>query len=405
MLRAVNGAVGEPESAPQSVLVVGRTLHEPFNEGTRVIGRNLALAVARSGHRAQIISLSEPGYAGATEVAGVPLHHVVRRPTRSPLGDYRAVPALAAAVRGAAAAGALNRIHLIGVPLILAGAVRHQARTIVNHVVLHAAQTGLPATDRVREMLGWRVADRWIDGHAATSETVRAALEDDGWNGAKLSVLEPAIDTDRFIRHTAEPPLPGTLRILYVGNIAPERFPAADVVRLLEAVAARSAVRLQLDVFAPITFRPDNARWAARFPRSETVGVSVHLEDLTEHRKVEVYSRADVALYPFTRPVAVEPPLTVLETMACGTVPIVTTPANRSAIVEDGRTGLTCRNLEALATALLRFAGLSAAERASMGHAAREAVVRRFGFGAIASDAELLWRGLDRAGGPRRRRR
>jgi glycosyltransferase involved in cell wall biosynthesis len=404
-LRAVNGEVGGPENAPQSVLVVGRTLHEPFNEGTRVVGRNIALSAARSGHHAQIISLSEAGYADATDVAGVPLHHVVRRPTRSPLGDYRAIPALAAAVRGAAAAGPVNRIHLIGVPLMLAGAVRRHGRTIVNHVVLHAAETGLPATDRLREMLGWRVADRWIDGHAATSETVRAALERDGWNGAKLSVLEPAIDTDRFFRHSAEANAPGTLRILYVGNIAPERFPAADVVRMLEDVATRSSLRLQLDVFAPITFRPDNAQWAAQFPRSETVQVSVHLEDLTEQRKVEVYSGADVALYPFTRPVAVEPPLTVLETMACGTVPIVTAPANRSTIVEDGRTGLTCPDREALGTALERFVGLSAAERADMGRAARDAVVRRFGFGSIASNIELLWRSLDPAGGRMRRRR
>jgi glycosyltransferase involved in cell wall biosynthesis len=399
MLRAVNSAAGEPESAPQSVLVVGRTLHEPFNEGTRVIGRNIALSAARSGHAVQIVSLSEAGYADAAQVAGVPLHHVVRRPTRSPLGDYQALGALAAAVRRAAEPGPVNRIHLIGVPLILAGAIRRQGATIVNHVVLHAAQTGLPATDRLRELLGWRVADRWIDGHAATSETVRAALAHDGWKAAKLAVLEPAIDTDRFSRQRTAAPAPGTLRVLYVGNIAPERFPAADVVRMLEAAAARSSLRLQLDVFAPITFRPDNAQWAAQFPRSQTVGVDVHLEDLTEQRKVEIYSGADVALYPFTRPVAVEPPLTVLETMACGTVPIVTAPANRSAIVEDGRTGLACSDREGLGAALERFAGLSAGQRDAMGRAARDAVVRRFGFRSIATDTELLWRRLDRAGG------
>jgi glycosyltransferase involved in cell wall biosynthesis len=389
----VRGAAGE------SVLVVGRALHEPFNEGTRVIGRNIALAVARNGHHAQIISLSEPGYTKATEVGGVPLHHVVRRPTRSPRGDYLALPALAAAVRRAAATGAVNRIHLIGVPLLLAAAVRRQGRTIVNHVVLHAAETGLSASDRLRELLGWRVADRWIDAHAATSETVRAALERDGWNGAKLAVLEPAIDTDHFSRRTAAPHPPGPLRILYVGNIAPERFPAVDVVRMLEDVAARSSLRLRLDVFAPIAFRPDNARWAARFPRSETVEVSVRLEDLSEQRKVDVFSGADVALYPFTRPVAVEPPLTVLETMACGTVPIVTASANRSAIVEDGRSGLTCPDRNALGAALERFVRLSAAEREAMGLAAQDAVVRRFGFSSIAGETERLWRALDSAGG------
>ena len=405
MLPAVNGAAGEHGSPPQSILVVGRTLHEPFNEGTRVIGRNIALSAARSGHRAQIVSLSEEGYADATEVAGVPLHHVVRRPTRSPLGDYQAIPALAAAVRRVAEPGAVNRIHLIGVPLLLAMAVRRQARTTVNHVVLHAAETGLPLTDRVRETLGWRVADRWIDGHAATSEAVRAALDRDGWPREKLSVLEPALDTDRFARRPGAGPAPDTLRILYVGNIAPERFPAADVVRMLEDVATRSPLRLQLDVFAPITFRPDNAHWAAQFPRSETVAVTVHLEDLTEDRKVEVYSGADVALYPFTRPVAVEPPLTVLETMACGTVPIVTAPANRSAIVDDGRTGLVSPDREGLGAALERFAALTAAEREAMGAAARDAVVGRFGFASIARGTALRWAELDHVGGRRTGRR
>jgi glycosyltransferase involved in cell wall biosynthesis len=403
MLRAVRGDPGEPEYAPQSVLVVGRTLHEPFNEGTRVVGRNIALSAARGGHRVQIISLSEAGYTDAAEVGGVPLHHVVRRPTRSPLGDYWAVPALAAAVRRAAAAGRVNRIHLIGVPLMLASAIRGQSRTTVNHVVLHAAETGLSATDRLRERLGWRMADRWIDGHAPTSEAVRAALERDGWNRAKLAVIEPAIDTDRFVRRAAEASAPDSLRILYVGNIAPERFPAADIVRMLEDVASRSSLRLRLDVYAPITFRPDNERWAGRFPRSETVEVSVHLADLTETGKIEVYAGADVALYPFTRPVAVEPPLTVLETMSCATVPIVTAAANRSAIVDDGRTGFACADRRTLAAALERFAQLSAAEREAMGRAARDAVVRRFGFGAVATGMEAVWRALDSGNGRRRR--
>jgi glycosyltransferase involved in cell wall biosynthesis len=385
--------------------VLGRTLHEPFNEGTRVIGRNIALSAARAGHRVQIVSLSEDGYADATEIAGVPLHHVVRRATRSPSGDYEAIPALAAAVRRVAEPGGVNRLHLIGVPLLLAMVVRRQARTTVNHVVLHAAETGLPLADRVRETLGWRLADRWIDAHAATSETVRAALDRDGWTREKLSVLEPALDTDRFARRTVDGHAPDTLRILYVGNIAPERFPAADVVRMLEDVATRSALRPQLDVFAPITFRADNAHWAAQFPTSQTVRVSVHLEDLTEERKVEVYSGADVALYPFTRPVAVEPPLTVLETMACQTVPIVTASANRSAIVEDGRTGLVCPDLEGLGAALERFAALTVAERDAMGRTARDAIVRRFGFASAARETEHLWARLDGAGRPTFRRR
>jgi len=41
-----------------SSIVIGRGLHAPWNEGTRVIARNIGAAVRDAGHESQTISLS-----------------------------------------------------------------------------------------------------------------------------------------------------------------------------------------------------------------------------------------------------------------------------------------------------------------------------------------------------------
>jgi glycosyltransferase involved in cell wall biosynthesis len=382
---------------PASVTVAGRALHEPWNEGTRVIARNLGLASAGRGHDVRLVSLTDLGYGVGPDVSGLATYHV-RTPATSPLvADYRNVRPLAGAIRHAAGAAGTH-LHLIGAPLALAPLVRGVARTTVVHVVLNARDTGLSTVDRVRAALGWRLFDRWVDAYACTSEAVREALERDGWNAGKLLTLEPPVDTGVFHRAAARrPAADSALRVVYVGNIAAERFPARAIVEALGAVARQTGLRIALDVHAPVAFRPDNAEWAAAVPDSGDVQLNVGLEDLTEERKVAVYSGADVMLYPYLRPVAVEPPLTLLEAMACEAVPVAAPPANRSGVVADGRNGLTFEGPEELAAALVRFASLGDGERAALGRAARQTIEARFGFAATAGRLEELRARLERS--------
>ena len=114
------------------VTIAGRALHEPWNEGTRVIARNLGLASAAAGDDVRLVSLTDPGYGVGPDVSGLATYHV-RTPATSPLAaDYRNLRSLAGAIRHAAG-GAGTHLHLIGAPLALAPLVREPARTTVVH--------------------------------------------------------------------------------------------------------------------------------------------------------------------------------------------------------------------------------------------------------------------------------
>lgn len=377
--------------APASVTVVGRALHDPWNEGTRVIGRNLALAARERGHDVRLVSLTTQGYGEGPDSSGLPTYHVRTEPTSPLLADYRHLRALAGAVRHAAG-GRRSHLHFVGAPLALAPLVRDLAETIVAHVVLNARDTNLGPVDRVRAALGFRLFDRWVDGYAATSDAVLAALERDGWNARKLQTLPPPIDTARFSRAAPRTPSgDGRLRVQYVGNIAGERFPAAIVIEALRALARQTGLRVVLCVHAPVAFRPDNAEWASAVPDADDLEIDVNLEDLSEARKAEVYSAADVMLYPYLRPVAVEPPLTLLEAMACESVPVGTASANRSGVIVDGENGFIYDGAEQLTAQLVRFAALGPEQRATLGQAARRTILERFGPAATAEQLDRLW--------------
>ena len=377
--------------ASASVTIVGRALHDPWNEGTRVVGRNLALAARERGHDVRLVSLTAHGYGEGPDSSGLPTYHVRTRPTSPLRADYGHLRALAGAVRHSAGRRR-SHLHFVGAPLALAPLVRDVAETTVAHVVLNARDTNLGPVDRVRAALGFRLFDRWVDSYAATSDAVLAALQRDGWNASKLRTLPPPIDTARFRRADPRPASgEGRLRVQYVGNIAGERFPAAIVIDALRALARQTGLRVALSVHAPVAFRPDNAEWASSLPDAEELEIDINLEDLTEARKAEVYSSADVMLYPYLRPVAVEPPLTLLEAMACEAVPVGTASANRSGVIVDGENGFIYAGTEQLTAQLARFAALGAKERARLGEAARRSIVQRFGRAATATQLERLW--------------
>ena len=372
------------------MIVVGRALHDPWNEGTRVIGRNLALATRDRGHDVRLVSLTQRGYGELPDSSGLPTYHVRTAAASTLRADYGNLRALAGAVRRASG-GRRSHLHLVGAPLALAPLVRDVADSTVVHVVLNARDTGLATVDRIRAALGFRLFDRWIDTYAATSDAVLSALRRDGWNAGKLQTLAPPIDTAVFRRAAPRPPSGGRLRVQYVGNLAGERFPASEVIEALRALARQSRLRIALSVHAPVAFRPDNAEWASAVPDADELEIEVNLEDLSEARKAEVYSAADVMLYPYLRPVAVEPPLTLLEAMACEAIPVGTSSANRSGVIADGANGFVYEGADQLTAQLARFAALSHERRAEMGQAARRTIEQRFGPAVTVMQLEQLW--------------
>jgi glycosyltransferase involved in cell wall biosynthesis len=380
-----------------AVLVVGRAIHPPWNEGARVIARSVA-ELAAERRPVRIVSLTQPSFLELAASSGLEgARHVPAR-ADGVVGDYRALPAVLSAVRATLREQPVAVAHVIGLPLAVAPVLRRAGVRVIAHATLggHVYQGRV---DRLRDRAA-RLFDPWVDAYACASETVRESLLASGHAARTLHVLGPPVDETVFApvdrgeaRRALDVPQDAFL-VAYIGTVSPLRFPGELVAAAL--VRARSQIAsLRLEAFAPVGTHGYNVEWAR-----DNVGLAaeragapmrVRLEDLADDRKALVYAAADVVLLPFAAPVAVEPPLTLLEALACGATVLVAPNANRSGLVEHGRTGMTYDGGEALAERLVELDALGPAGRAALGAAGRELVVGTFGHAAALAALERLW--------------
>jgi glycosyltransferase involved in cell wall biosynthesis len=383
-----------------TALLLARALHAPWNEGTRVIGRDLA-RVAGSLRPLRAFSLTHSQYIGRPD-ANLAVEHI---PTSLPYGargDYAALRPITRAIEAVLASVPVDVAHLVGLPLALAPWLRRRGIPVVSHVTL-ARQSYRGPVERLRAAVGWRCFDRWVDAYACTSDVVRAALAAQGYPAAKLRVVPPPIDVGRFHRvdravaRRALGLSEDAFQVIYIGTVSPLRFPAEEVLHAL-SLAAEHISNLGLAVFAPVGTHPYNLAWAAGHVRRAIAGsalpVSVKLRDLSEEQKIALYCAADVVLLPFSAPVAVEPPLTLLEAMACQATVAVAPAANRSQLVANRWNGIAYSAPEQLAQQLVQLHALGAPVQRALGAAARASVVERHSFAAVAQVLAGLWREL-----------
>lgn len=389
----------------RSALVIGRGLHAPWNEGARVIGRDLARALALD-HSVRVVSLTEQQFLGQPD----PLLHAKHTVTgKGAAGDYRALPRLLALVNVLLNQEPAEVVHLIGVPLVVAPVLRRRGVRVIVHVTMahHAYQQRL---DQLRAALAWRVFDHWIDAYACTSPHVGATLVQQGYKAHKVHVVPPPIDMQRFRpvdRAEARAWLgvdTADIVVGYMGTVSPLRFPAGEIIAALQKVqAVHPAVRLE--IIAPLGTHAYNVTWARNHVEQAFVGDSlrarVQVRDLDEAEKALFYNAADLLLLPFGAPVAVEPPLTLLEAMACQTCVVAYPYANRSGIVVQNQNGMTIADSTQLADAVEMYITASATERAHKQHMARATIAQQFSFSAATAAVEALWAVVHANGQPR----
>jgi len=164
-----------------------------------------------------------------------------------------------------------------------------------------------------------------FDGVVATSERLAASLVEAGLDPARLHVLPPALDAERF---RGVPPAGDTLQLAVVGRIAPER----GIHVAIDAVARLSPVekaRVHLRVVGRIT-DPVYA---------EQLRMQAHRQPVSFHPDVDhvgpFYRQAHLILYPT---LVEEPvPFGALEGLAGG-IPVVWSdrPEIREAVLGHG---------------------------------------------------------------------
>jgi glycosyltransferase involved in cell wall biosynthesis len=188
---------------------------------------------------------------------------------------------------------------------------------------------------------------RFVDGLFVTSRSIRRELDKLHIDKNKVFCVPPIVDTDFF------KPSQGLAssqaffpNILYLGSVAPERFPKSIIDALYNV--KMSGLNPLLTVVGRYPFE---RQWMTKLSaRAETLGIQdnlqVQIRALTEDDKRSLYHAADIVLLPFTGLVgATQPPLVLLEAMSCGTIVIGTRKQDIPDVVKHGENGMLIDNL------------------------------------------------------------
>jgi glycosyltransferase involved in cell wall biosynthesis len=412
-------AVAWPSQPPQvssesrtttttTALVVGRAFHSPWTEGTRVINRNFARAVSQL-RPVRVLSVThdevrELTRAGAAEA--FPVQHIFTQGGYGLIGIQRAVPHLLSALSGLTTVR-VGVAHLFGVPVSIAPWLRQRGVRVVVHVMA----VSLRRRDRLVVRASQVLFKPWVDAFAVTSDVLIPQLAGSRIPSASIFVVPPAIDTQLFQPADRRPAKrllgldPDEPLVLYLGRVSPRRFPAETV-----AVALTEAARSRPGQVRFLALSPDHTfdgsensaayvRWCSQQARQALssvrgVAVDVRLGSLEEPSKVAFLQAADAVLFPFSAPEAVEPPLSLIEAMACGATVIATPAANRSGLITSGHNGLICEALPALGAQLGEVL-VRPEWSARLGQHARATALERHSFAMLGRAAAQVWQHVE----------
>jgi len=197
-----------------------------------------------------------------------------------------------------------------------------------------------------------RILGSWLSGNAdgflASSHSLKQYLIRCRLPAANIKVAYPPVDTSMYrpldktkIRQTLGMSRDSKV-VLYMGSLKEGRFPLQTIVETLSEVS-RELPSLMLLV--AILDRPEERERAEQLVRTaEKCGVSgkvvLQIKNLSDKEKNALYATSDLFLYPASNPsMAIEPPLTILESMASGTPILACWQPSVAEIIEDPECG------------------------------------------------------------------
>ena len=224
-------------------------------------------------------------------------------------------------------------LHLINTFKAPALLFRKRDVTLITHVY---SSRSFPLVSRV-------VLQR-SDMLLVSSQRIMARLARD-YSGTIVHVYPP-IDLDLFVPKHRPPNITmnqRNKRILYIGNLTDTRFPYEI---LLNLASLLRYLKLEIEILAPLNC--DNLRRSCEIKRqARKLGiddlVSVRVKDITDEEKLLRLQEAYLFIFAPREDVAVvEPPLAVMEAMACGVPVVCSGVAALNEIVFNGYNGFVC---------------------------------------------------------------
>ena len=334
---------------PLQICMIGSGFHRPWIEGCASVAYNLAYALRRQAS-VSLISLVRADYFGFAKDGHEQNFQsiVYLNPLRvfgsaRHRGEYCLTEKMLDAARIGSALKLLDSKH--GIDIVHVHNVSHLMismlakmlfkKSIVAHVYCVSYSPG--------DIL----ARDFIDGYICTSKSSFSYLTDKGLTKEKVHVVPPIIDCNIYrplndvVVETRPNSQKSSFIVTYAGNIFPERFPP-ELLREIEKIADMGR-NLELRIYTPDTTW--NRSIALRLKRSlSRFNIRSHLAitNLSENEKVRVYNASDVLIFPFRqmkRFSIVDPPLTVLESMASGRIAIASRVLSIPEVISHGKNG------------------------------------------------------------------
>ena len=343
--------------------MIGYGLHPPWNEGCTVVAQNLALALQNhvdifmiSVIRSIDHNFTKNKLKQSTIVTNYVKSSYTFRTLKS-RGKYLLVnqmldvPKIYSLLKSLDSKYGIDIIHIFNISHLMISMLAKAffKKSIVAHVFGPSS-------------VGDVLAENFIDVYACTSKTNYSCLISKGIPKQKVRVIPPIIDCNVY-RPLAKSSVQKELSvsnnpfiITYIGNIFPQRMPPEIITEIQKLVNMR--YDLKLLVYCPDTLlnREDAMRLKTVLSKSK-IRYRVVLSNLSEMEKVLIYNISDILIFPYTREVedvyyrsslsnlkrklaiVIDPPITILEAMACGKIVIASKTISIPDVIRHGENG------------------------------------------------------------------
>jgi len=222
------------------------------------------------------------------------------------------------------------------------------------------------------------------DGYVCTSSYLAGSMRALGFPSDRVSVVPPPVDCNRF-KPADQQRLRGSYGInsdefvvAYIGRATPSRG-VSCLVRAVAKVVNESQIPVKLLLCPPqVPAEDKHFKEILRLVKQSRLGGSTII--LGKSEKVEeLYNLADLVAIPFTKMAAVDPPLTLLESMACGTPVVGSALGGIPDVIRDGESGFLVKpgDVSELAVTIGRLARAGGASK-EIRKKARETILKHY---------------------------
>ena len=238
----------------------------------------------------------------------------------------------------------VNIIHLFELPQYMLPLVYRVAKDIGAKVVYHVFMPMSKIIEPIKAAFLERFADGVIFSTPYVSRSILTRLK----KKKITEIIPPPVDTSTYRPIINKmPSLRGSdFTLFYIGPLDPKRFPTKLMVNVISRLVTALNVKLLLAV-AP-RYKDDLQRILLLKKFINKRGIENNVEILYRRLSYEekrfLYGSVDAVIFPFLKSYrgVVDPPLTLIEAMACGGLIVATSVLSIPWIIKDGYNGFIC---------------------------------------------------------------